>query len=55
MLTGLVRPPTLDIIAKVKGDKRVTMARFTELAEDAGMDEEFLNRFRSKSDPRKRA
>ena len=36
--------------ARGKGDERVTMARFTELAEEAGMDEEFLNRFRSKSD-----
>ncbi len=41
--------------AKEKGDDRVTMARFTELAEEAGMDEEFLDRFRSKSDPRKQA
>ncbi|SVA37246.1 uncharacterized protein METZ01_LOCUS90100 [marine metagenome] len=36
--------------AREKGDERVTMKRFTELAEEAGMDEEFLNRFRSKSD-----
>ena len=36
--------------AREKGDERVPMKRFTELAEEAGMDKEFLNRFRSKSD-----
>lgn len=41
--------------ARGKGDERVTMKRFTELAEEAGMDEEFLNRFRSKSDTKKHA
>ncbi len=36
--------------AREKGDERVTNARFAELSEEYGMDEEFLDRFRTRSE-----